>query len=478
MNNKGMSLIQVMVAVGLTSVVTLGLSQMMVMSTKATKRTEVKMSSFVLINELQTMISVEDTCEYAITGTTQRYDHSKARPGGDGMDLTFRLQDGRVLKSGEQYDQNLDIARVYIEDSSRQGTSDQYKADLMVTFKPRVQLIGGELKPQQAGTVLLTVDPTTREILSCAKEPEISKKQMCETLDGTYDEGSEKCSALNHVSCGFVKDAKKVVEHNESYRTPYDSRTKICYKAGYCDSGKVYGKTETCYRHCTNVRTRSGTITVKHGESSKSYYRSCSGRYTGGGSGKYRCNDGKISGGPPGCRHDPGSGGGAGSSCFTAETKILMADGVSEVVISKVKIGDLVLGQGGAINEVVGIERVPLGDRYLHSFNDDNHFITSEHPVKTVNSNTGDEEWKSFNPVATYLEHNKFIVDGALGLGDQLIRIENRTELLEYSDAIQIRNQSLTVYNLKLEAAYGSPVSPDDDRSHTYYANGYLVHNK
>lgn len=107
MNDKGMSLIQVMVAVGLTSVVTLGLSQMMVLSSKATKRTDVKMSSFVVLNEIQTLISMEETCKNAIAPTSspaQAYNHAKARTGGTGLDLSLSLSDGKVLAAGEQFD--------------------------------------------------------------------------------------------------------------------------------------------------------------------------------------------------------------------------------------------------------------------------------------------------------------------------------------------------------------------------------------
>lgn len=289
---------------------------------------------------------------------------------------------------------------------------------------------------------------------------------------------TEECTALNHVSCGYVPEAKKKVGHNESYNTPYDSRSQICYKSGYCDSGEVYGKKEVCYKHCVNVRTRNGRISLKHGQTSKSYYRSCSGRYTGGGSGRYTCNNGTLSGGPPGCKHDPGGGGGAGSSCFTAETKILMGDN-SELEISKVKVGDCVLGQDGALNVVVDIERVPLGSRQLHSFNGSKHFITSEHPVKTT------QGWKSFSPEATYYEHFIDVSDippgfndEPLTFGDTLVRVDGLEVLEQSLPPIKIENRSVTVYNLRLEAAPGSSIHPDDDRSHTYFANGYLVHNK
>lgn len=144
-----------------------------------------------------------------------------------------------------------------MEQVSRPGV---YKAKLMVEFQPRVKLLGGSLKPQHAGTQLVTV--TGSNMVSCAKEPEISKQVMCETLNGTYNESTKECTALNHVSCGYVREARKIVDHNVRYQVTSDSSSQICYLSKICDSGKIYLQSKTCYRHCGRQKhgeVRSGS---------------------------------------------------------------------------------------------------------------------------------------------------------------------------------------------------------------------------
>ncbi len=73
----------------------------------------------------------------------------------------------------------------------------------------------------------------------------------------------------------------------------------------------------------------------------------------------------------------------ADSSCFTGDTRILMADG-QEKPIRAVRVGDLVMGTGGRANRVVSIGRPVLGNRLLYSINGGPHFVTSEHPFMTA----------------------------------------------------------------------------------------------
>ena len=102
----------------------------------------------------------------------------------------------------------------------------------------------------------------------------------------------------------------------------------------------------------------------------------------------------------------------AESSCFTGDTRILMADG-GEKPIRQVRVGDLVMGPDGRANRVVGIERPVLGERLLYSINGGPHFVTAEHPLMTA---TG---WKAIDPEATAAEAPDLVV-GALALGDCL----------------------------------------------------------
>ena len=166
------------------------------------------------------------------------------------------------------------------------------------------------------------------------------------------------------------------------------------------------------------------------------------------------------------------------SSCFIGETLVLMANGDTKR-IDTISEGDVVLGEKGTVNTVVDIEVPILGNRQLYAINDGPHFITSEHPVMTVDG------WKSINPKAT-AEENANLSVGALRQGDRLVKLERVSarnlvgpdsfedvtvepiltlESINRIDAIQL-DWNLPLYNLIL------------DGSHTYFANNLLAHNK
>ena len=136
-----------------------------------------------------------------------------------------------------------------------------------------------------------------------------------------------------------------------------------------------------------------------------------------------------------------------------------MADGSKKKIVD-IKPGDKVLGMNGQINNVKGMERVPLAGRKLYSINNKKAFVTAEHPFMTKDG------WKSINPEALLKEYPqlaKTLKPKTLKVGDILIT-ENGTELITSIKAQDAKEQ--TVYNLIL------------DGNNTYYVDGYLVHNK
>ncbi len=109
------------------------------------------------------------------------------------------------------------------------------------------------------------------------------------------------------------------------------------------------------------------------------------------------------------------TGGGGSGSCFTPETRVVMADG-SLKAIADIRVGEIVLGQDGAHNVVSGVERVTLGSRMLYGFDGGPLFVTAEHPFMT------DAGWKSIDPAATAAENGNLTV-GTLEPGDALVTI-------------------------------------------------------
>lgn len=149
-----------------------------------------------------------------------------------------------------------------------------------------------------------------------------------------------------------------------------------------------------------------------------------------------------------------------GVTCFTAGTKVLMADG-TEKDIEEVKIGDKVRGENDAVNTVLGYDQPMLGDRKLYSFNGGPYFVTSEHPFRTTDG------WKSISVSALEAENPQLAADldvTSLEVGDEIIRADGTTEVIETIDSRPEVEQRL--YNFHL------------DGNQTYFADGYLTHNK
>ncbi len=129
------------------------------------------------------------------------------------------------------------------------------------------------------------------------------------------------------------------------------------------------------------------------------------------------------------------NGGSFCSSCFEAGTRVAMADGSSKL-IELVEFGDLVIGQSGSVNRVIGIETPALGDRNLYSLNDGAPFVTAEHPFFT------DSGWKSIDPGATAIENPALAVE-RLEPGDSLVKRAEMVAPLSFPES----NRSSSVHD-------------------------------
>lgn len=419
---KGMGLIQVMIALGLMSVIGLGVAELMVTSANVSKRSDTKLSQLLLMNELQALSSSENLCTQAIKAEVQKYDHALAQATGDGLDIEFKVSDTQTFKKGFSYDNKLKIKRLYIHESvfDKKPSANEtlYRVKLKIEFDTENEnLIGGQLRDKDIGLIYITVNDSTDVIEGCTKIAETDIVKLCDDLGGSYKNGS--CENLSYSNCGSK-------QHGELY---------YYTTSGGCPPKPSYG----CKKYFTTGTRQCLDGNIRTINSSK-------------------CGWSCPSAPPPAW------------SCFTSETIITMHDS-QKLPISQVQIGDYVMGEDGAINEVYDIEVVPLGGRQLFSFNDGPHFVTAEHPFKTTRG------WASFDPEATYYEHFFQVKKQALEAGDLLYKSDQSIEMLK---KISMRKDlsNLKVYNLRLKASVLSPYNDKDDRSHTYYANGYLVHNK
>lgn len=141
--------------------------------------------------------------------------------------------------------------------------------------------------------------------------------------------------------------------------------------------------------------------------------------------------------------------------CFVKDTFVTLADG-STKKIQDVIVGDI-LKWVSTDNMVVSLLRPILGNKLLYSINGSDAFVTPNHPFLTT------EWWKSPDPEATRREIPDLDVT-LLQIGDILITASGTrviTTLTPHTDAT-----STQLYNFQL------------DGDHTYFANGFAVHNK
>lgn len=164
------------------------------------------------------------------------------------------------------------------------------------------------------------------------------------------------------------------------------------------------------------------------------------------GPGTYVCNSGC-------CPIDP-------PSCFLAGTQVLLPDGGTKN-IENIEVGDEVISQvEDGIRSISRVKEVETPVRLqmcqLSFENGDVLELTDEHPLLTTAG------WKAIEPTHTYKEVPGLPVS-TLGTGDSVISNSATATV----SAIACRSEQNQTYNLIL-----------DGTARTYFANGYLAHNK
>ncbi|MGS3183646.1 hypothetical protein ACB288_07820 [Aeromonas taiwanensis] len=157
-------------------------------------------------------------------------------------------------------------------------------------------------------------------------------------------------------------------------------------------------------------------------------------------------------------------------SCFIAGTRIVMADG-SERPIETLLAGEEVLDQHGHRNRILAMERVLLGARRLYGINRLAPFFTAEHPFLTTRG------WAAIAPAMTRTENPTLAVlplfTGMHLLGRPVATSAGTLALAPHPALLLVESlcwldaaPTTALFNLIL------------DGSHSYIANGLIVHNK
>jgi len=150
-------------------------------------------------------------------------------------------------------------------------------------------------------------------------------------------------------------------------------------------------------------------------------------------------------------------GGYADTGCFIEGTKVVQEDG-TEVAIESVQIGDTLRGREGSVNVVQKFVRPQLSSKLLYGMNGETPWFTSEHPFMT------EDGWKSVEPSKALLARTDINLT-TLAIGDRVVQVDGSTKLIQTLIGVKA-DPDTQLYNFTMSG------------TNSYFANGYLVHNK
>lgn len=272
LNQNGMSLIQVMVGLGLMSVIGLGVAELMVTSAKIQQRSDVKVSQLILLNEMQSIISNEDTCTTMVSAVNQTYNQAQAQ-STNGWDIKFQVAPGEVYKTDYPFGNNLKIKRLYLNQQALVGSTagvDTYRGKLTMDFETTAQTIGGALQSKEIGFIYYDVDSADK-LVGCAKIPETPANKICEDMGGEYNYSKKSCSKFKYADC-----TSPSLAHGASTTQNYSSGGRSCYRTFTCVDGNPIKTTDFCEQRIPDTSSSSSPGSECNTGASRqdSYYQS------------------------------------------------------------------------------------------------------------------------------------------------------------------------------------------------------------
>lgn len=155
-------------------------------------------------------------------------------------------------------------------------------------------------------------------------------------------------------------------------------------------------------------------------------------------------------------------------SCFVAgsKVKVYTENGIVDVNIEDVLIGDKVLGRNNVLNTVLEYDRPLLSNRKLYDINKNNdYFVSEEHPMLTKKG------WKSLKP--DYIQKYEIEIWEELFEGRDDVQLVVGDEMVMYDGTFTVINS----LDVKEADFYTQLYNFNLDGDNTYVVNNYVVHN-
>lgn len=185
---KGFSLVEIMVAVGMLAAISVGVMQLMHNQQKALSHAEVKTSEIEMVNHVRMILADQDACRETFESYAL----------GDQIPAIKNSIGNDAFQSGETYaNGGLRINTIEILDDGVPTDGSLGMAKLRLSLE-RLKANTGVKQLHRDLTMLVKLDTDTGTVADCYTDEEglvlTAKIEMCESLDGVYDPDTDKCS--------------------------------------------------------------------------------------------------------------------------------------------------------------------------------------------------------------------------------------------------------------------------------------------
>lgn len=226
---KGMSLIQVMIGIGLMTVIGLGIAEFMVTSAKVIKRSEIKLAQLTLLDEIRTISSKPQACSTALNSVSPPQQFNAAQAASpNGWNLRFNTST-ETIENTYEVSPGLTVDRLYFKIPNttpveNTGTERIYLGKAYISFNVADNIMGGSLKQKELGSFYIRERISDNRVVGCEREAEVPISEVCtNSLEGTYDPATGKCTL---PPATVTPSGSECTPGNEKYSQ------KKCYNPG------------------------------------------------------------------------------------------------------------------------------------------------------------------------------------------------------------------------------------------------------
>lgn len=184
--SSGFSLIEIMVALGILSVIIVAMLSMVQYMNQSIAHINAQQEVISLRSEIFSALSNSSTCQTAVTGSP-KFDFNLAK--GQGMPTQLTLPGGRVIRAGEKIG-TIQIASLDFINAQLTGSSNginRYRADVFLKVKNLRQSLGpNDLKGSTVASINISVRSTGAQagrVQSCSSSADLSS-QLWSCSDG------------------------------------------------------------------------------------------------------------------------------------------------------------------------------------------------------------------------------------------------------------------------------------------------------